>query len=149
MQPTALGVIVVILVGVIAVSTTLLAIVAISAAIHVRDVEARLDEALKTVQEHAPPLLRAARGASEDLQKIAGRLRDEGHAVTDLSSDLRKRILRAADGLEARLDDLDSLFTVVYDEVEDTVLDVTAGLRTLRRGRSVVGRMRRALFSRR
>lgn len=149
MEPTVLGVIVTVLVGIIALSTTLLAVVAIRVAAEMRAVQDRLRDALAPLQHDGPSALRAARSAAEDLQRIMSKFRDESHAVTDLSGDLRRRIRRAADTVEERIDDLDALFSVVYGEVEETALDVTAGLRTLRRGRSVVGRMRRALFSRR
>jgi hypothetical protein len=51
------------------------------------------------------------------------------------------------DAVENRLADLDSLYSVVHDEVEDTALDVAAALRTVRRGNGMLGRVRRLLVA--
>ncbi len=61
------------------------------------------------------------------------------------SRDLRARIVRAADATEERLNDLDALLDVLYEEVEDTVLDVASALRTTRRGASLFTGVKRAL----
>jgi hypothetical protein len=43
------------------------------------------------------------------------------------------------------LADLDALYEVVHEEVEDTALDVAARVRSLRNGAGMVGRLRRWL----
>jgi hypothetical protein len=53
--------------------------------------------------------------------------------------DLERGIRR----VKARLADLDALYEVVHEEVEDTALDVAARVRAVRQGASVVGRLRR------
>jgi hypothetical protein len=53
--------------------------------------------------------------------------------------------VKAADAAEARLADLDALFTVVQEEVEATALDMTATLRKVRRGLSLFEWGRRTL----
>ena len=50
---------------------------------------------------------------------------------------------------EERLQDVGTLLDILHEEVEDTVLDVAAALRTTRRGVSVFGAMKRALLKRR
>ena len=47
--------------------------------------------------------------------------------------------------IEAKLEDLETLYDVVHDEVEDTALDLAAALRSLRRGNGMLGRVRRML----
>jgi len=42
-------------------------------------------------------------------------------------------VLDAADHVQVRLQDLEALYDVVYDEVADTALDVAAGVRTFRK----------------
>src|ERR1044072_9035753 len=44
-------------------------------------------------------------------------------SLVGTSRDLRSRVVKAADAAEARLADLDALFTVVQEEVEATALD--------------------------
>jgi len=131
---------------VIAVSTAILAILGIAVAIGCL----RLAQELRgAFQRQGMPALEAARGAAEDLRALTGAVRDEGRDVVALTRDLRGRVEGAVERLSDRFEDLDALFDVVYEEVESTALDVAAGLRTVRRGRSVVGRMRRALRRRR
>ena len=131
---------------VIAVSTAVLAILGIAAAIGVLRLAQGLREGF---QRQGMPALEAARGAAEDLRALTGAVRDEGRDVVALSRDLRGRVDGAVERLSDRFEDLDALFDVVYEEVESTALDVAAGLRTVRRGRSLVARMRRALRRRR
>lgn len=131
---------------VIAVSTTTLAALGIALAIVWMRIGRQVQ---RSFDAEAVPALRAARGAAEDLQALTGSVRDEAQDVVALVGELRGRVEGATDRFAERLDDFDALFDVVYDEVESTALDVAAGLRTARRGRKVLGRMRRALFRRR
>jgi hypothetical protein len=66
----------------------------------------------------------------------------------DSSKDLRARIRRATNAAEVRLSDLETLLDIVYEEVEDTALDVAAALRTTRRGAGVFAAMKRAFLRR-
>jgi hypothetical protein len=61
---------------------------------------------------------------------------------------VRRKIVKGVDRVQARLEDLEALYDVVHDEVEDTALDVAAGLRTIRSGNGMVGRVRRMLVAR-
>ena len=45
----------------------------------------------------------------------------------------------------SHLADLETLYDLVHDEVEDTALDVAAALRTSRQGHGMLGRVRRLL----
>lgn len=80
---------------------------------------------------------RLAGPAVSDARQLVAAIRTEAEALVGTSRDIRGRIMRAADAAEARLADLDALFEVVQDEVEDTALDVTAALRDVRRGTRV------------
>jgi len=55
----------------------------------------------------------------------------EGFAST--GEELRGKVLDAADHVQVRLQDLEALYDVVYDEVADTALDVAAGVRTFKK----------------
>ncbi len=82
---------------------------------------------------------------SKDVAGITSKVRHEVDEFVALSVTLRKRVEGTAELVEDRLVDLDALLGVVYDEVETTALDLAAGLRTLRRGPSLVKKVRRAL----
>ena len=68
--------------------------------------------------------------------------------MVETSRDLRARLQRAADAAEGRLGDLEALLDVLYEEVEETALDVASALRTTRRGASVLSAMKRAFLRR-
>ena len=55
------------------------------------------------------------------------------------------RPVRAADRIEVKLEELETLYDVVHDEVEGAALDVAAALRSVRRGNGMLGRVRRFL----
>jgi len=58
---------------------------------------------------------------------------------------IRHDVERGVRQVKSRLADLDALYEVVHEEVEDTALDVAAKVRSVRQGASVVGRLRRWL----
>jgi len=80
-----------------------------------------------------------------DVRALVATIRAEAEGLAGTSRDLRQRIVSAADAAEARLADLDALFEVVQEEVETTVLDVAATMRTVRRGMSLLEWGRRTL----
>ncbi len=82
---------------------------------------------------------------SKDVAGITSKVRHEVDEFVALSVSLRKRAEGTAELVEDRLVDLDTLLGVVYDEVETTALDLAAGLRTLRRGPSLIKKVRREL----
>jgi hypothetical protein len=49
------------------------------------------------------------------------------------------------DRVEVKLQDLETLYDVVHDEVEGAALDMAAALRSVRRGNGMLGRVRRML----
>jgi uncharacterized protein YoxC len=83
--------------------------------------------------------------AVSDVRQLVTAIRTEAEHLVGTSRDLRGRIVSAADAAEARLADLDALFEVVQEEVETTVLDVAATVRSVRRGLSLLEWGRRTL----
>lgn len=83
--------------------------------------------------------------AVSDVRQLVASIRTEAESLVGTSRDLRTRIVNAADAAEARLTDLDALFDVVQEEVEATVVDVAATVRTVRRGLSLLEWGRRTL----
>ena len=80
-----------------------------------------------------------------DVRALVGTIRAEAEGLAGTSRELRQRIVNAADAAEARLAELDAVFEVVQEEVEATVVDVAATMRTVRRGVSLLEWGRRAL----
>ena len=105
----------------------------------------RLERLLISLEEKVGPTLDTARLAADEGRTLVGNIREEVDGVVSTSKDLRERIEAAADAVEDRLVDLDALVDVAHSELEETVLDVAAALRTTRRSTSILGKMRRAL----
>lgn len=97
----------------------------------------------ETVRNEVLPAVQATRGIVDQASQIAASVRGEVDGILQTSQDLRGRVTRAADSTEDRLNDLEALLDVLYEEVEETALDVAAALRTTRRGVSVISAMKR------
>jgi hypothetical protein len=131
MIPTWLAVVTGISLTVLALSSIVIAASAMVGALGLRAFE-------RIVHELGGPAL-------SDVRALVATIRGEADNLVGTSRDLRQRIVKAADAAEARLADLDALFEVVQEEVETTVLDVAATLRTVRRGISLLEWGRRTL----
>ena len=84
----------------------------------------------------------------DDASGVVAKVKTEVDGLVDTSKGIRKRAERAAVSIDDRLHDIETLVDVVQQEVEDTALDITAALRTTRRGGKLFKRMRRALLRR-
>lgn len=103
---------------------------------------------INQVATDARDTMASVRELVEDGEQIVGTVRHEAEAFARTGRVLRNKLKRGVGRVESRLVDLESLYDVVHSEVEDTALDVAAGLRQFRRGRptGLVGRMTRALL---
>ena len=97
------------------------------------------------LQDDVARTLKAVRHLTEQGQDVMVVVRQETGAFAQTSRRLRRKLVRAADRVEMKLEELETLYEVVHDEVEGTVLDVAAGLRSVRRGNGMLGRVRRLL----
>jgi uncharacterized protein YoxC len=77
------------------------------------------------------------------LQALVDRVREEGDAYLATSRRLRKRLDQGIDRVSERAADLDALYEVVHDEVEDTALHFASVLRTARLSTGIIGRVLR------
>ena len=89
--------------------------------------------------------LKAVHGLTEQAQEVMVVVRHEAGAFAQTARRLRRKTVRAVDRIEAKLEDLETLYDVIHDEVEGTALDLAAALRTLRRGNGMLGKVRRML----
>jgi uncharacterized protein YoxC len=131
MIPTWVAVVTAISLAILALSAIVIALSSVVAALGVQAF-------LRMLHEVAGP-------AVGDVRALVGAIRAEAEGLVGTSRELRERIVKAADAAQARLADLDALFEVVQEEVETTVLDVAATMRTVRRGISLLEWGRRTL----
>lgn len=97
------------------------------------------------LQDDVARTLRGVRRLTEQAQDVMVLVRHEAGAFAQTARRLRRKTVRAVDRVEAKLQDLETLYDVVHDEIEGTALDLAAALRSLRRGNGMLGRVRRIL----
>jgi uncharacterized protein YoxC len=94
----------------------------------------------------ARALQRAFKTASQrldELQSLVDRVRDEGDAYLATSRRFRRRLEHGIDRVSERAADLDALYEVVHDEVEETALRFASALRTARLSTGIIARVLR------
>ena len=99
------------------------------------------------LQDDAAQTLKAVRRLTEQGQDLMVVVRNEVGAFAHTSQRLRRKVVRGADRLEEKLEDLETLYDLVHGEVEDAALDVAATLRSVRRGNGMLGRVRRLIVA--
>lgn len=97
------------------------------------------------VQDDVRSAVKTVRSLTEQGQELLVMVRHEAGAFAQTSRRLRRKVVRGMDRVEERLEDLDALYSVVHEEVEDSALDVAAALRSFRRGDGMIGKVRRLL----
>lgn len=102
-----------------------------------------LAKELANLRQDIRPTIDALNRLSATGTEVGGRLHEEALAIVDTSRRLRRGVMSGARKVQGRLRDLDALYEVVHDEIEDTALDVAATLRTVRTGASALGRIKR------
>jgi hypothetical protein len=130
---------------VIAVSILAGAVVVAVAALRISGETRKLSTMIQGYQEDIGQALAGARRLADQGQDLLVLLRQEIGAFTQTSRRVRRKLVRAVDSVEAKLADLETVYDLVHEEVEDTALDVAAALRTSRQGNGMLGRVRRLL----
>ena len=101
------------------------------------------------LREDAAKAIASVRAMSEQASGTLALVRDEAGAFVHTSRRIRRKLLRGVDRVEERLVDLDTLYGVVHDEIEEAALDVASTLRSVRSGHGAIGMLRRLLVPRR
>jgi hypothetical protein len=104
---------------------------------------------LETLDRDARPALESVRRTADEVSRVAILARSEAEAIAGTSKQIRKRVGRTAKAAEDRFIEFETLLDLLQDEVEDTVLDVAAALKTTRRGAGIFRTMKRTLLRRR
>jgi hypothetical protein len=140
---------------VVAISLAVIALSFLAIGLAVLVLAARVGKQVKALggtvaglQDDVARALGSVRRLAEQAQDVMVVVRNEAGAFAQTSRRVRRKIVKGVDRVQARLEDLEALYDVVHDEVEDTALDVAAGLRTIRSGNGMVGRVRRMLVAR-
>jgi uncharacterized protein YoxC len=118
-----------------------LAVAAFKVAGQVRKVSTLVDG----LQDDIARTLKTVRRLTEQAQDIMVLVRHEAGAFAQTARRLRRKTVSAVDQIEMKLQELETLYEVVHDEVEGAALDVAAALRSVRRGNGMLGRVRRLL----
>jgi uncharacterized protein YoxC len=135
-----------------AISLAVIALSILCAAIVVLVAVARLSGQVKKIgavveglQDDVTEGVTSVRRLIEQGQDLMVVVRNEVGAFAQTSRQLRRKVTKGVDRIEGKLADLETLYDLVHDEVEDTALDVAAALRSARRGNGMLGRVRRLL----
>jgi biopolymer transport protein ExbB/TolQ len=107
-----------------------------------------LDRFAEFLEREGIPGLVAARGALEDIGQVVRSVRAEVDGVVETSRELRGSVEDMAASLADRVREIEAVLDVLQEELEETVLDLAAVLRTARRGGSVIRAVKRALAGR-
>jgi uncharacterized protein YoxC len=136
----------------VAISLAVLALSFLAMAIAVGIAAFRLAKEVRKVgamveglQDEIGRTLKGVRSLTEQAQEVMVLVRHEAGAFAQTARRLRRKTVRAVDRIEAKLEDLETLYDVVHDEIEGTALDLAAALRSVRRGNGMLGRVRRIL----
>ena len=143
--PTWVGPTMAISLAIIAASILAAAIALAVAAFRVAGQVQKVGTMLAGLQDDAGQALTTVRRLTEQGQDLIVVLRNEAGAFAHTSRRMRRKLVRGADRIEAKLSDLETLYDLVHEEVEDTALDLTAALRSVRSRKGMLGRVRRLL----
>jgi uncharacterized protein YoxC len=143
--PEWVGPTVAISLAILALSFLGMAIAVAVAALKVAEQAKKIGALVDGFQDDFARILKGVRNLSEQTQDVMVLVRHEAGAFAQTSRRLRRKMVRGADRIEAKLEDLETLYDVVHDEVESSALDVAAALRSVRRGNGMLGRVRRIL----
>jgi uncharacterized protein YoxC len=131
--------------AVIALSILCAAVVVLIAVSRLAGQVKKIGAVVEGLQDDVTEGVTSVRRLIEQGQDLMVVVRNEVGAFAQTSRQLRRKVTKGVDRIEGKLADLETLYDLVHDEVEDTALDVAAALRSARRGNGMLGRVRRLL----
>jgi uncharacterized protein YoxC len=143
--PEWVGPTVAISLAVIALSFLGIAVALGTAALKIAGQTKKLGALVDGLQDDVARTLKTVRGLTEQAQDVMVVVRQETGAFAQTARRLRRKTVRGVDRVEMKLQELETLYDVVRDEVEGAALDMAAALRSVRRGNGMLGRVRRLL----
>ena len=100
---------------------------------------------LRSLNSTLRPAFKAITAAADSTEKVAALIRREGEGVSETSRRVRESVNGGLERLEERVEDLDALYEVLYDELKETGLEAGVMLRRVRRAGGWWGRIRRLI----
>jgi len=88
---------------------------------------------MEGLQDDLKRTTKSIRKGARDVRGVTRLVHDQVAGFASTGEEMRDRVLGAADRVQTRLQDLEALYDVVYEEVADTALDVAAGVRSFKR----------------
>ena len=116
---------------VIALSFVAIAFTFVAAGLAVSKQAKKLREQTAGLQEDARKALRSMRRTARNVAEASDIVKHEAHLFAETGRGVRERIDDVADTVHERIEDLDALYEVVADEVEDAAVGVAATVRSL------------------
>jgi uncharacterized protein YoxC len=144
-SPTWVGPTVAISLAILALSFLVIAAAVAFAALKLTGQVQKIGALVDGLQDDVARTLKTVRKLTEQAQDVMVLVRHETGAFAQTARRLRRKMVRGVDRIEAKLEDLETLYEVLHGEFEGTALDLAAALRSLRRGNGVLGRVRRIL----
>ena len=108
-----------------------------------------LTRALTQLKADLGPALSGIREITDQGRELTTMVKEEATAMVGTSRRLRERVEDGADRLQERLEDLEALYDVMEEEVQETALDFATALRTIRTGGGWFRRLKRLVRGRR
>jgi uncharacterized protein YoxC len=143
--PTWVGTVTAISLLVIALSFVPIAIGALIALKKSQEALKLMANVLKGLDDDLIPAFRSLRAMTERGKDLVDVVKNEADAFARTSRGLRRRVRRGADRIEERLQDLDALYEVVHEELEEAAMSMATLVRTVRTGGGFLQRVRRFL----
>jgi uncharacterized protein YoxC len=143
--PDWVGPTVAISLAVLALSFLGMAIAVTIAAFRVAGQAKKVGTLVDVLQDDLARILKGVGSLTEQAQEVMVLVRHEAGAFSQTARRVRRKTVRAVDRIEAKLEDLETLYDVIHDEVEGSALDLAAALRSLRRGNGMLKRVTRIL----
>jgi len=141
--PTWVGSVVAIALVLIAMAFLIIAGILIRLALDFKAQSDRMAEHMDRLSTELGPTLTALASLVREADSLKHSVRHEAEAILLTSRRLRRRITRGADRIQERFEELDALYEVLQEEVEDTSLGVAAAVRTVRTGVGLGGKFAR------
>ncbi len=98
----------------------------------------QLARVIESLRVDLSPAIAVVQSVSGEGKRLVGLVGDEAEELVRTSRELRQ-------GLRERLANLEAIYEVLEEEVEETAVDVAVTLRTFRSGAGWFGRLRRLL----
>jgi uncharacterized protein YoxC len=127
---------------IIAIVFVLIAIASALAARHAAQEVRQLSQVIERLRLDLEPTLNAVQEVSGEGHRLAVLIGGEAEQLIDASRQLRE-------GIRERVANLEAIYEVLAEEIEETALDVAVTLRNVRTGAGWFSRLRRLLRGRR